>query len=167
MQRRSRSTKTLAQRIDLNYFRRRYPIPRWRRNLSLALVATGVLWLGWSAMAGKQQAFNAGPLSHSHALFTRNCAMCHATKSTFTRAVTNQACLACHDGAIHQEQQTFTPDCANCHVEHRGDVRVTEMRDQSCTRCHASLEVKGGRRQAAQAITSFDRDHPEFAVLRG
>jgi len=167
MQRRSRTTKTLAQRIDLNYFKRSYPIPRWRRNLSLALVASGMLWLGWSALAGKPQPFNAGPLSHSHALFTRNCAVCHAAKSAFARWVTNQACLTCHDGAIHQAKQTFTPDCASCHAEHRGEARVAEMGDRSCTQCHASLAVKNGRLEVAQSITGFDRDHPEFAVLRG
>ncbi len=163
---RSRSTKKLAQRIDLNYFKRLYPIPRWRRLLSYACVAIGLVWLGWGAVAGKQQAFNAGPLAHSHSLFTRNCSVCHVAKAAFAKAVTDQACLACHDGAMHQAQQMFTPACTECHVEHRGAFRLEAVRDQSCTQCHSNLQTKSGSTKVARTVASFANDHPEFAALR-
>lgn len=162
----SRSTKKLAQRIDLNYFKRLYPIPRWRRILSYALVAIGLVWLGWGALAGKQAAFNAGPLAHSHTLFTRNCALCHAVKSAFGQKVTDQACLACHDGATHQAQQTFTPACTECHVEHQGVLRLAATRDESCAQCHSNLKTKNGTTSFAAKITSFENGHPDFAALR-
>jgi hypothetical protein len=166
MERRSRSTKKLAQRIDLNYFKRLYPIPRWRRILSYSLVAIGLLWLGWGAVAGKQQAFNAGPLAHSHALFTRNCAACHVASTAFAKTVTDQACLSCHDGATHQAQQVFTPACTECHVEHQGSFRLAATRDQSCTQCHANLQTKTQASKVAGKITGFANDHPEFAALK-
>ncbi len=166
MERRSRSTKKLAQRIDLNYFKRLYPIPRWRRLLSYACVAIGLVWLGWGAVAGKQQAFNAGPLAHSHSLFTRNCSVCHVAKAAFAKAVTDQACLACHDGAMHQAQQMFTPACTECHVEHRGAFQLAAVRDQSCTQCHSNLQTKSGSTKVARTVASFANDHPEFAALR-
>jgi hypothetical protein len=166
MQRRSRSTKTLAQRIDLNYFKRLYPIPRWRRLLSYAFVAIGLLWLGWGAVAGKQQAFNAGPLAHSHAIFTQRCTVCHVATTGFSKPVTDHACLACHDGAVHQAQQTFTPACTECHVEHQGSFRLAATRDQSCTQCHTDLQTKNERSKVTKRITSFTGDHPDFAALR-
>ena len=65
---RTRTTKKLAQRIDLNYFKRAYPIPRWKRILSIAAVGLGVAWLGWAGLTGKQSAFNAGPLAQGHTI---------------------------------------------------------------------------------------------------
>src|ERR1700687_3220682 len=98
MAERTRTTKKLAQRIDLNYFKRLYTIPRWRRILSIGLTLLGVLWLAW----GRQKPFNAGPLAHSHALFSNNCSACHV----FSK-VTDQACLTCHDAPVHQAKQAF------------------------------------------------------------
>jgi hypothetical protein len=151
---RSRSTKKLAQRIDLNYFRRLYPIPRWRRRLSIGFVVCGVAWLGWSGL----RAYNAGPLSRSHSMLTRNCASCHSAAAAFGKKVSDQACLSCHDGPIHHVEQAFAPVCSDCHVEHRGAFRLADTRDEACTRCHANLR--------SQKITSFEFAHPEFAALR-
>jgi hypothetical protein len=165
MARRTRSTKKLAQRIDLNYFKRLYPIPRWRRILSVALTALGVAWLAWAGLAGRQSPYNAGPLSHSHALLTRNCASCHVKDNAFGRRVTDQACLSCHDAPAHQAQQTFTPACTDCHVEHQGSFRLANVREEGCTQCHANLVVKSGRLSVAAKVGSFSGDHPEFAAL--
>jgi hypothetical protein len=151
---RSRSTKKLAQRIDLNYFKRLYPISRWRRNLTFAVLGIAALGLGWVGLTGSQRVFSAGPLDHSHVLL--NCAACHVAQSAFARKVTDTACLACHDGPIHHVEQTFTPACAECHVEHQGSTRMASIRAQTCTQCHAALKTK---------ITGFTQGHPEFAAL--
>ena len=74
---RTRTTKKLAQRIDLNYFKRAYPIPRWRRILSIGAIGLCVAWLGWAGLTGKQSAFNAGPLAQGHTILTNNCSSCH------------------------------------------------------------------------------------------
>jgi hypothetical protein len=163
---RTRTTKKLAQRIDLNYFKRLYPFPRWRRILSIGLTGIAVLWLGWEGLAGKQRPYNAGPLAYSHALLTNHCERCHASESAFGKKVTDQACLACHDGPEHQAQQMFTPVCTDCHVEHQGSFRLAFTKDQSCTQCHSDLKTKNGKTTFAASISSFDSGHPEFAVLR-
>ena len=124
---RSRNTKKLAQRIDLNYFKRTYAIPRWRRILSVGLTAVALLWLGWEGLSGKQRVYNAGPLAHSHAILTSNCASCHASDAAFGKKVTDTACLACHDGPIHHAEQAFTPRCTECHVEHQGCVSARQF----------------------------------------
>src|ERR1700678_2683527 len=117
---RTRTQKKLAQRIDLNYFKRRYPIPHWRRILSVGLTAVGLVWLIGAGVAGKQSAYNAGPLSHSHQLMTRDCNASHKTEAVWGTKVTDTSCLSCHDGPIHQAQQTFSPACMDCHVDHKG-----------------------------------------------
>ncbi len=63
---RTRTTKKLAQRINLDYFKTLHGIPRWRRILSGAFVIVGLAWLGWHAVAGSPKPYNAGPLAHSH-----------------------------------------------------------------------------------------------------
>jgi hypothetical protein len=152
---RSRSTKKLAQRIDLNYFKRLYPIPRWRRFLSLGLIVVGIAWLGWTGL----RAYNAGPLARSHAILARNCASCHSMTAAFGKKVTDQACLSCHDGPVHHVEQAFTPHCADCHVEHQGAFRLADTRDEACTQCHSNLRNQ-------PRVTSFESAHPEFAALR-
>jgi len=155
--RRSRTTKKLAQRIDLNYFKRLYPIPRWRGYLTFALLGIAALWLGWDVLAGKQRAFSAGPLTPGHASLTSNCAACHVTRSAFGgQKVTDAACLACHNGPIHHVEQSFTPPCAECHVDHQGSVRLSSVRSEACTQCHAKLKTN---------ISSF-QTHPEFAAVK-
>ena len=43
---RTRTTKKLAQRINLNYFKTLHGIPRWRRILSGVFTLAGLAWLG-------------------------------------------------------------------------------------------------------------------------
>ncbi|MBZ5674775.1 MAG: cytochrome c3 family protein [Acidobacteriia bacterium] len=163
---RTRTTKKLAQRIDLNYFKRTYPIPRWKRTLSIAAVSIGVAWLGWGALTGKQSAFNAGPLAHGHLILTSNCSSCHVPSGGFGTKVTETACQSCHNAPIHQAKQTFTPACTSCHIEHQGAFRLADTSQASCTQCHRSLKTADGKTQFAAGISSFNNGHPEFAAVR-
>jgi hypothetical protein len=162
---RTRTTKKLAQRIDRNYFKRSFPIPHWRRVLSVVLTAVGLLWVGWSLMSGKQ-AFNAGPLAHGHKLVGNNCQSCHTESSTWGTKITDTACVTCHDGPVHQVKQTFEPECATCHVEHQNSFKLAATSDAACTQCHSDLKVKTGKPEFALNIKSFSDGHPEFAAVR-
>lgn len=163
---RIRTTKKLAQRIDLNYFKTLRGIPRWRRILSGVFVMAGLGWLGWHAIAGSPKPYNAGPLAHAHALLGQKCGACHVSQASFSESATDQACLGCHDGPIHHADQTFTPACSNCHVEHQGAVRLANTSDRACTQCHADLKTTRGESKFVSNIRAFDSSHPEFAVLR-
>jgi len=164
---RTRTTKKLAQRIDLDYFKRPSPLRRWRFLLSVALPLLAILWLGWHGIRGDRRVYSAGALSSSHAVLTRQCAACHVTQAGFfSEKVSDQKCLACHDGAIHHASQEFTPDCASCHADHRGAIRLAATSNADCTRCHANLAVRGGPTNIARNIDRFEANHPEFAVLR-
>lgn len=163
---RIRTTKKLAQRINLDYFKTLHGIPRWRRILSAVLVAMGVVWLGWYAVAGSAKPYNAGPLAHSHAILGQKCEACHVSQASYQKSATDQACLACHDGPVHHADQTFTPACSNCHVEHQGAFRLASTSDRACTQCHADLKTTQGAAKFVSNISAFDNSHPEFAVLR-
>lgn len=163
---RTRTTKKLAQRINLEYFKTLRGIPRWRRILSGAFVIVGLAWLGWHAVAGSPKPYNAGPLGHAHALLGQKCSACHVSQASYRKSATDQACLACHDGPIHHADQTFTPSCSSCHVEHQGTLRLASTTDRACTQCHADLKTTHGPAKIVSNIRGFDSSHPEFAALR-
>jgi hypothetical protein len=164
---RTRTTKKLAQRIDLNYFKRPHPLRHWRFVLSMTLPVLAVLWLAWYGIRRDDRVYSAGSLSSAHAVLTRQCAACHVTHAGFfSEKVADQKCLSCHDGSIHHATQIFTPACASCHTDHRGSIRLAATSDASCTQCHANLTARGTSVSVARNIASFEGDHPEFSVLR-
>lgn len=163
---RVRTTKKLSQRIDREYFKRLYPIPRWRRILTLAFSVAGLAWVGWSSV-GTGEVFNAGPLAKKHHLIQAKCETCHSAPSTFGKTVTDMSCSTCHDGPIHQEQQVSNPSCTSCHVDHRGSFELASVTDASCTQCHASLQTKSGRLDVEASVTGFPNGHPKFRSERG
>jgi hypothetical protein len=164
---RTRTTKKLAQRIDLDYFKRRHPLRQWRLLLSVGFPVFAVLWLAWYGIRSDRRVYSAGSLSSAHAVLTKQCAACHVTQAGFfSEKVADQKCLSCHDGSIHHSTQAFTPACASCHADHRGQIRLAATSDVSCTQCHANLTTRDSSTNFARNIASFEGDHPEFAALR-
>src|SRR5438067_915692 len=124
MIRRTRTTKTLAKRMDLQYFTRSTPFRRWRLLLSIAAPVLALLWiLGQRATGHPQRPYSSGPLSSSHAVFTSQCNLCHVQQAgAFRHDVEDKACLGCHDAPLHTAKQSFTPECGSCHAEHKGSM---------------------------------------------
>ncbi len=165
---RTRTTKKLAQRINLDYFKTLQGIPRWRRILSGVFAVLGLGWLGWHGLRGSPTPYNAGPVAHAHAMLGHKCSACHVSTASFQQAVNDKACLSCHDGPLHHAEQTFAPACADCHVEHKGVMRLASTSDQACSQCHANLAAKDKNTppRFVAAISTFNGNHPEFAPLR-
>lgn len=164
---RTRTTKKLAQRIDLDYFRRASPLRSWRLWLSIAAPALALVLVGWYGVRADRRVYSAGALASSHAVLTKQCSACHVSNLGFYDAkVIDQKCLACHDGAIHHITQEYTPSCASCHTDHRGTIRLAATSDANCTQCHADLTARGGAAGYARNVTSFEANHPEFAAVR-
>jgi hypothetical protein len=164
---RTRTTKKLAQRIDLDYFKRPHPLRQWPFLLSVALLALALAWLAWYGLRSDRRVYSAGSLSSAHAVLTKQCTSCHVTRAGFfSEKVAEQKCLACHDGSIHHAAQVFTPSCVSCHADHRGPIRLAATSDATCTQCHANLSTRGASTNFARNIDSFEDDHPEFAALR-
>jgi hypothetical protein len=191
---RPRTTKGLAKRIELTYYKELSPFRRWWRILSIAVPAAGALWLVVTAVLGDERIYTSGPVVTAHRMFEAECTRCHAevarpiatvaattdtapagaapkpspparTKRWFFARVSDGACLSCHDGAVHHDTQLFEPTCATCHTEHEGKTTLARIRDRHCTQCHADLKAKGAPPKFEPRVVSF-ANHPEFAILR-
>lgn len=171
------TTKIRAKRIELQYFKRLHAFRRWKLILSIAAPLVATAWLIAYAARGDQRIYTSGPLSTAHAMFWTQCSDCHrppvgdgaasseAPARGFFLRVSDQACLACHDGPIHHEAQAFDPTCASCHVEHKGRVALAALGDAQCTQCHADLGTKDRTPSPfAPKIRDFASSHPEFKV---
>src|SRR5687768_17275029 len=139
---RTRTAKKLAQRIDLNYFKRPKGMRRWKGLLSLVVPAAALVWLGTLAAAGSRAVYSSGPVSSAHAFVEAKCEVCHTPADTSFRAhVSDTACLTCHDAPPHPPSPPAaamagqagassatavhgTPACATCHREHQGRVQL-------------------------------------------
>lgn len=166
---RIRTTKRLAQRVDLNYFKRptAYKLAMVWLSVLAPLLAIG--WIAWRGFTRDARVYSSGRMSEPHAVLERQCAACHVEKAgEFSSKAGNNACLSCHDGPIHHGNQVAAdvPVCATCHVEHRGRVNILAVGNHGCAECHASLKVASGPAHYATKIYSFEDGHPEFALLR-
>jgi len=166
---RTRTTKKLAQRVDLNYFKRPTAYKRALVWLSVLLPLLAVIWIAWRGFTRDSRVYSSGRMSEAHAVLERQCAACHVAKAgEFSSNATDSACLACHDGPAHHENQiaAAVPACATCHMEHRGRINLDAASNQSCAECHGSLRVASGQVHYSQKIERFEEGHPEFAALR-
>ncbi|HSC46187.1 MAG TPA: hypothetical protein VLC94_10160 [Candidatus Acidoferrum sp.] len=167
---RTRTTKAVAQRIDLNYFKRATPFKRAKLWLAISAPALALLWIGWHFLLGDQRVYSSGQLSEAHAVLEKQCVACHVRQASgFSAKAADTACLACHDGPAHHPEMTARnapkQGCAECHAEHRGRVRIAAS-VPNCVLCHADLKAAGPGSHFAKNIASFAHGHPEFAAVR-
>jgi hypothetical protein len=166
---RTRTTKKLAQRIDLNYFKRPTAFKRAKVGLTILLPLLALAWIAWHGLRRDSRVYSSGRMSDAHAVLEQQCAACHVKKAgEFSSDAGNGACLACHDGPIHHENQiaAAVPKCATCHMEHRGRVQLMATSNESCSECHGNLRTAGGAPNYVRHIESLEDGHPEFAALR-
>jgi len=167
MARRVRTTKNLAKRMDLQYFKQAHPLRSWRLWLSILVPVVAIGWFA-VARANSQKVYSSGQLSAAHAVLGKSCNVCHATTlGFFHKQVSDDACLKCHDApAHHPDKVASTVSCGACHVEHSGSPRLASTKSNGCTECHADLTTKSGTPQYVRMVKDFDKEHPEFAALR-
>lgn len=169
MARAKRTTKTVAQRIDMHYFKRPSKFRRLRFFLSLLLPAVAVAWLAAYGFARNNHVYSSGKMAPAHGVLAQKCSTCHETRAgLFNAKSSDPLCLTCHDGPVHHANQTSTPACSTCHVEHRGLMRLAATDNESCSQCHAKLQAhtSTGSTVYARDISDFGATHPEFAWLR-
>jgi hypothetical protein len=163
---RIRTAKSVAKRIDLQYFARLHPFRRWKLWLSIGLPVLALGWILAVNAVGHQNVYSPGPVSEAHAVFGDRCGLCHLSTGSFRAPVVDAACQACHQAPAHNQRQTFTPACSSCHVEHRGTIRLAATADNACAQCHADLKSNDGTQRFDGHVSGFDRHHPEFSALR-
>jgi predicted CXXCH cytochrome family protein len=173
---RNRTTKLIARRHDLNYFKRLSPVRAWQWYLAVGALVCAVAWFAGTTLARGASDFSAGPMSSSHAVFGERCELCHVPVIAATRFtpsfgrrnhVPDSACLSCHTApAHHPMESTAAPTCGSCHTEHIGSTHLAAVADRTCTACHANLESRTGVLRVAAHVGSFAREHPDFRPLR-
>jgi ribosomal protein S27E len=173
---RKRTTKIVAKRHDLNYFKRMSRVRAWQWWLAAAAVLAAGLWFGTTTLVRGGTLLSAGPMSSSHAVFGERCEVCHvpvveATSWTpalgMRRHVPDAACLRCHVAEPHHPAESaLHPRCSSCHEEHVGAMHLAATKDAGCSQCHAHLETRGGAVRIAREVSSFAGNHPEFRLLR-
>ncbi len=172
---RKRTTKIVAKRHDLNYFKRMSPVRAWQWWLAASALAAAIVWFGTTTLVRGGTLLSAGPMSTSHAVFGERCELCHvpvveATSWTpalgMRRQVPDSACLSCHVAEPHHPaESTLHPRCSSCHEEHVGAMHLAATKDAGCTQCHAHLEARGGAVAIAREVSNFAENHPEFRLL--
>jgi hypothetical protein len=164
---RTRTTKKLAQRIDLNYFKRPTALKRAKFWLSVGVPVIALAWIGWHGFARDSRVYSSGRMTEAHAVLEADCAACHVqTAGMFSAAASDAACLSCHDGPLHHAAATKSVGCATCHAEHRGRVNLVAARNEACAECHGDLKANSGVAHYTVHIESFEDGHPEFDALR-
>jgi len=164
---RTRTTKKLAQRIDLNYFRRPTPLKRAKFWFGLLLPLLALVWIAERTIFKDSRVYSSGRLSEPHAILEKQCDLCHArVPGEFSAKANIFGCLNCHDGPMHHSVDLKQNDCVSCHSEHRGRINISAPRNQACARCHSDLRAHRDRSNYANQIQSFENGHPEFAALR-
>ncbi|MGB6598084.1 MAG: hypothetical protein WBE70_13280, partial [Candidatus Acidiferrum sp.] len=78
---RTRTTKKLAQRIDLNYFKRPTELKRAKFWLSMGLPALALVWIAWHGFSHDSSVYSSGRMSEAHAVLEAHCASCHVQKT--------------------------------------------------------------------------------------
>ena len=170
-ERRARETKEIAQRLDLKYLNGgRVPANWLSRLIWIMLGFAGLAAIIFVAgLGGSRKLLAHGNLSAPHALFDARCEVCHAT--AFSN-IADSACLKCHDGPAHpaksfdQARPNSSPGCAQCHIEHRGEIELTKVSDGNCTRCHRDLGAYASnvRLKNLHIVGFRQKQHPEFSA---
>lgn len=146
---------------------------RWsRKGLAALLTAVVVAGVLLAIGVGKHGVFMPGAVSLKHAKFAEQCDKCHDSWKAVWHLVPDKSCQTCHPATLltpsHFGDRTLTPapQCASCHLEHKGQTFLAAVPDGQCVQCHGALNAKDPLLPVVTAIHSFTRDHPEFAISR-
>lgn len=167
-----RTSRTVAERLDLGAYRDSSPLRRLRWKLGWAAVALVLAIPLAGLIRSDKTIYQSGSLSLAHQFIANDCSRCHdrpgqtawraLSLSGSVHSVSEQACLSCHAAPAHHTAKLSTRTCGECHREHEGPGRLSRVASGFCTECHADLPESAS---FARSINSLQQ-HPEFAVLR-
>lgn len=144
---------------------------RWsRKRLSLLLSLVVMIFCLGALGLGREGIFMPGGVSAKHAKFSEQCHTCHTAWKAVWKLVPDATCQSCHPKTIlepnHFKDRSvdLAPECASCHLEHKGQTTLAAVPDSHCVQCHEDLHVKDPLIPVATVVRSFSTDHPEFAI---
>src|SRR5690606_23777814 len=104
-----RDQKSIARRVDLHYWKKPHPLRTSRKIIVLACFFLAAAWMVIAYAMKDQGIYNPGHVSAAHAMIENNCAACHLPdpnkKGGFLMAVSDNACIDCHEAPIHAPAQ--------------------------------------------------------------
>ena len=151
---RIRNAKTVAKRIDLQYFAKLSPFRRWVLILSVALPLLAAGWILGKERLHEQAAYSSGPISSAHAVFGQQCEMCHVRGASFSAPVKDETCLPATMHRLQRPPDVHT-EVQCMYVEHKGSLRLAMTADSGCTQCHGNLMVRDGAPNYDPHISGF------------
>ena len=190
-----RRLKTLVtDRVDRARVGKSSAILRLRLVITAFAIGAAAAW--WASAGGMKAGllYNPGHVTRAHAKFEMQCEKCHTGdgRGGFSKAVSDTACVTCHDGAMHHPNQFVAKDaagvspvklilavndphrpegnamrsaaCMACHTEHKGIAALKSSDDAQCTQCHAALGKAATSQPSVQAsVVAFNpSQHPAF-----
>ncbi len=156
-----RSSKDLAKRLRFDLFPRKDFFRRRYRLVGTIVAIAGVVVWVLLTVTLRQRQYLPGPVSQNHATFGVRCEVCH----TSFQNVGNAACEECHGKRVHSTFEQRTPECRDCHVEHRGAAALLTIGAQPCVECHGTLVTTNPHPLVQTSIATFAA-HPQFTPLR-
>jgi len=168
--RRSQRDIVDTYRGNLGYFRKAHYLRSLRFWLFIGGIAAIASMMAFVHTRKSESFFTTGPLSENHARLHHDCAACHVEPRANPLAITtdterlradssplmDRACLQCHSlQKLHLPQTTgltlearsselilaHAVDCASCHKEHAGPLRMPVPESSTCLTCHADEDA--------------------------
>ncbi|GAA5511121.1 hypothetical protein [Novipirellula caenicola] len=187
--------KQRSQRIQIDYYRRRGGLHRFR-TLCIAVGGIAAVLYACYVVAGSanKSHLSTGPVAMAHASFENDCKLCHqdftpissdasslevkpiGVSATKSIQHIETACQKCHQVGNHY-RETMLPqatlvdqNCAGCHVDHQGrDHNLVRVANERCVSCHANLSsVCAAAPTVRSNVVAFTKaEHGDFASLQG
>ncbi len=98
-----------------------------------------------------------------------------ARPSSLHQTSMDRACSECHrEHNFHHARAERDSSCLACHQEHQGDTGLLKIAGFQCVHCHGNADYLAGKKgitvpasqgRASGIVTSFSKNHPEFALL--
>lgn len=173
----ARTSKSISERIEADYYKHPHPMRKVKRWLSWGLLVASLVLVLIPVLIGRQEVFQAAPVSKAHQFIANDCGRCHVeswqpalrlvTLDANHRSTTDAACRACHNTADHfgSLPGKAAPHCADCHREHRPGVDLARASDRFCIACHATLTAETATGRKILPVKDI-ASHPEMAIFR-
>lgn len=126
---RPRTQKTLARRINRDYFKQHHSLRRWRRILSYTGLGLSVGVVILIALFRREDVYMNGPVATAHQLFARDCVLCHQGRDGDDRPAVSLP----RAGGTRSEIERAAPVSVD-----RGWRFWRDVTDSACVPCHAA-----------------------------